>query len=200
MHKLAEAKPTIAKLENLYLTFVLTTLLVASAIVSAAIAQWCGTPPDQLTATDIAAAAYLPGLLFTLVCGNILYYASAAKQRIAMVALILFWGGVYLLPGYPLPPLPGTGLLAAGVDALLTPINALLPETLDLGLQYYLEKQPNMVLVVLLLMTWMLQRYLRLRRRVKALSFRAWQWLRIKPGWLQQCFTNTASPPQTGDD
>ncbi len=177
---LSKAKPTVNQLENVYLSFVMITLLVIASIVTAALPLWSGTSSEDLSANVIVEYAFYPGIFVSIICVFIFLYASPFKKLICIVTGGGFWWVSLQLPEVNIPNLAVVDKIVWLVDVALTPLTTLMPQNLDIGMHYYFEHQANAVVLVVLVLSTLLMRYISLRKKLKKLFFEAWSWLRIK--------------------
>lgn len=174
---LLEAKPTVRKLENIYLTFVLMTLSLVCAITSAALPLWFGVAESDLTENIISKYAVYPGIVFSLVCLVIIGYASFVKKLISLMFVGIYWGFVFLLPIISVEVIWGVSGLVWILDAILTPLTTLLPEKMDMGLHFYFEHQKSIVAIMFAAFVVLVLLYRQTREKAKEQFFQAWnQW------------------------
>lgn len=177
---LANAKPIVNRLENVYLMFIMISLLVVASIVSAALPLWFGSQVDDLNASLIAEYAVYPGVILSIICLFVFLYASPVKKLICLMSAAGFWWVALRLPEIVIPKFPVVDNLVWTVDAILTPLTAIMPKNLDIGLHYYFVHQANAVALVVLVLSALFLLYVILKKKSKRLFFEAWSWLRIK--------------------
>lgn len=174
---LLKAKPTVRKLENIYLTFVLMVLSLVCAITSAALPLWFGVAECDLSENIISKYAVYPGIVFSLVCLTIIGYASVAKKLISLIFVAIYWSFVFLIPNVSVEVNWAVSGLVWMLDAILTPLTALLPEKMDIGFHFYFEHQKNIVAIIFAAFVGLALLYRQTRNKAKEQFFQAWyQW------------------------